>query len=97
MNITSTRAADGLLRRAFSVEDIRRMTEAGVINEDERIELIEGDIVVREPRTWVHERITWVHTGPAGDGWSSIVERGPQETLTTPALPDFAIKLGEID
>jgi Uma2 family endonuclease len=49
---------------------------------------------------WVvdaNERVAWIHTGPTDDGWSSIVERGPSETLTTPALPDFAIKLGEID
>jgi hypothetical protein len=37
-----------------------------------------------------------VHTGPSADGWSSIVERGPSETLTTPALPGFAIRLADI-
>ena len=49
---------------------------------------------------WVvdaNERITWIHTGPTDDGWSSIVERGPNETLTTPTLPNFKIKLGGID
>jgi hypothetical protein len=45
-----------------------------------------------EPR----ERITWIHTGPSENGWSSIVERGPGETLTTLALPNLAIRLGEI-
>jgi hypothetical protein len=44
-----------------------------------------------------NERVTWIHTGPAGDGWASIAERGPDETLTTTALPNFAIRLGEID
>ena len=44
-----------------------------------------------------NERITWVHTGPAGEGWSSIVERGPQDLLTTDALPGFSIRLGEIE
>jgi Uma2 family endonuclease len=49
---------------------------------------------------WVidaNERITWVHTGPSGDTWSSIEQRSPNDTLTTPALPGFAIRLGEID
>ena len=48
---------------------------------------------------WVidaNERITWVHTDPSGEGWSSIVERGPKDALTTPALPGFSIRLGEI-
>ncbi len=43
------------------------------------------------------EGITWVHTGPSGDGWSSVVKCGPQDTLTTPALPGFSIRLGKID
>jgi Uma2 family endonuclease len=42
------------------------------------------------------ERITWVHTRPSGDGWSSIVERGPHETLTTAAVPGFSIRLDQI-
>src|SRR5262249_4744446 len=49
---------------------------------------------------WVidaNARTTWVHTGPSGDGWSSITEHGPQETLTTSALPAFSIRLSEID
>ena len=48
---------------------------------------------------WVvdaNERTAFVHTGPNGDGWSSIVTRGPQEALTTAALPGLSIRLGEI-
>src|SRR5262249_30191094 len=40
---------------------------------------------------------TWVHTGPSGDGWSSVVVRGPDDALVTPALPGLSIRLGEID
>jgi hypothetical protein len=43
-----------------------------------------------------NERTTFVHTGPSGDGWSSIVKYGPQDALTTSALPAFSIRLGEI-
>jgi len=49
---------------------------------------------------WVidaNEFVTWIYTVPAGDGWSSITKRGPDVALTTPALPNFAIKLAEID
>jgi len=49
---------------------------------------------------WVidaNRRMIWVHTGAPAEGWSSIVERGPTETLTTPALPGFSIRLGDID
>ena len=34
-----------LLRRRFTVEEYHQMAEAGVLSEDERVELIEGEIV----------------------------------------------------
>ncbi len=195
MNVAFTRAAEGFPRRAFTVQDLRRMIVAGVIAEDERIELIEGEVVVMSAKGYAHERvkrilniaivralpdeltmsqeitlqfadnvllepdfavfrenalvkseanfthilpgrlllavevaasslaydrglkarlyaryrvqelwvmdanerITWIHTGPSDEGWSSIVERGPREVLTTPALPDFSLCLADID
>src|ERR1700730_6693657 len=48
---------------------------------------------------WVidaNELTTFVHTGPSGDGWSSIVRRGPDDALTTTALPSLSIRIGEI-
>ena len=45
MNIIATRAAEGLPRRSFSVTEIRRMVETGIIPEDESFELIEGEVV----------------------------------------------------
>jgi Uma2 family endonuclease len=53
----------------------------------------------RVKELWVidaNERVTWVHTEPDGDRWASIVERRPHEALTTPALPGFSVRLGEI-
>src|SRR5215472_3381674 len=195
MNVAVTTAAEGFPRRAFTVDDIARMIEAGIIGEDEKFELIEGEIVMMASKGIAHERIksalniavvralpddltmgvevtlrltdttmlepniavfpkalfrrsstgfarldpgeaclvievavsnlaydkglkarlyarhrvkefwvidanegvTYVHTGPDGDGWSSVVKCGPQDTLATPALPGFSIRLGEID
>jgi Uma2 family endonuclease len=194
MNVAVTTAAEGFPRRAFTVEDIGRMMEAGVIREDERFELVEGEIVMMSAKGIAHERIksaltvaisralpdhltiaveatlrlsdtlmlepdvavfpkslfqkstsfvhldrgeahliievaasslaydkdlkarlyarhgvkefwvidansrsTWVHTRPSGDEWASIVERGPEDALTTPTLPGFSLRLGAID
>jgi Uma2 family endonuclease len=194
MNVAVTTAAEGFPRKAFTVEDISRMIEAGVIHEDEKFELVEGEMVMMAAKDTAHERIksaltvaisralpddltigveatlrladmtmlepdiavfpkevfkrattfaqldpgeahlvievaasslaydkglkarlyahhgvrefwvidantrsTWMHTGPSGDGWSSIAELGPQDVLTTPALSGFSIRLGEID
>ena len=52
------------------------------------------------PEFWVidaNERTAWVHTGPSGETWSSIIERGPNDRLTTPALPGLSIRLGDIE
>jgi Uma2 family endonuclease len=57
MNVAWTRAAEGYPRRAFAVRDVRRMIEAGVIGEDEKFELIEGEIVPVSPSHDPHERI----------------------------------------
>jgi Uma2 family endonuclease len=195
MNVAVTTAAEGFPRRAFTVDEIARMIEAGIIGEDERFELVEGEVVMMASKGIAHERIksalniavvralpddltmgvevtlrltdktmlepdiaefpkalfrktstgfarldpgeaclvievavsslaydrglkaklyarhrvkefwvidanegvTYVHTGPDGDGWSSIVTYGPQHALTTPALPGFSVKLDEID
>src|SRR5262249_18366640 len=57
MNIAVTRAAEGLPRRAFTVEDIRRLVEVGVLAEDEMIELVEGEIVVMSAKGYAHDLI----------------------------------------
>ena len=38
----TTNAAEGLLRRRFTVAELDQMAEAGILSEDERIELIGG-------------------------------------------------------
>ena len=45
----------------------------------------------------VNERITWIHSAPSAEGWASITMRNPDEGLTSPILPNFTIKLSEID
>src|SRR5271156_447221 len=50
-----TRAAEGFDRRSFTVAEILRMQDAGIIAEDENFELIEGEIVPMQAKTHVHE------------------------------------------
>ena len=51
----TTTAAEGLPRRRFTVAELERMTEAGILEEDERIELIGGEIVPMSPKGNQHE------------------------------------------
>jgi Uma2 family endonuclease len=50
-----TRAAEGFDRRAFTVDEVLRMQEVGIISEQENFELIEGEIVPMQAKTHVHE------------------------------------------
>jgi Uma2 family endonuclease len=188
MRANVTRAAEGFDRRSFTVSEILRMQDAGVISEDENFELIEGEIVPMQAKTHVHELIksalnlgiaralpdqlwlgvettiylsantfvepdlvvypkgikleevkgwdillaievavtslaydrglkarlyarhgvkelwvidgdkrrTFIYSGPEAADWRTLVERGPDETLTSAALPGFSVRLESI-
>jgi hypothetical protein len=55
MNIEWTRAADGLPRRTFSARDVSAMVKAGILAAHDRIELIEGDLVVMSGKGCAHD------------------------------------------
>ena len=57
MNAPVTLAAEGLPRRAFTVADVERMVEVGLIDPDERIELIGGELVPMSPKGARHEAL----------------------------------------
>ena len=57
MRANVTRAAEGFDRRSFTVAEILRMQDAGIISEDENFELIEGEIVPMQAKTHIHEII----------------------------------------
>ena len=52
-----TRAAEGFDRRAFTVSEILRMQDAGILSEDENFELIEGEIVAMQAKGPIHETL----------------------------------------
>ena len=41
-------------RRRFTVEEYRKMGEAGIFHEDDRVELIDGEVVEMSPIGWRH-------------------------------------------
>jgi len=55
----TTQAAEGLMRRRWSVAEIEAMTTLGVLAEDERFELIGGEIVPMSPKGLRHERLKY--------------------------------------
>jgi Uma2 family endonuclease len=53
----TTQAAEGLMRRRWTVAEIEAMVAAGVILEDERFELIGGEVVPMSPKGSRHENV----------------------------------------
>ena len=60
-----TSAAEGLPRRRFTVAEVEAMVAAGVMEEDERVELIGGELVPMSPKGNQHE----VVKSALLDGW----------------------------
>jgi Uma2 family endonuclease len=91
----TTQAAEGLPRRRFTVAELERMTELGILSEDERIELIGGEVVPMSPKGARHEALKiWLN-----DLWSrtkpTTLLLAPETTFRlspdTYLEPDFVI------
>src|SRR5258708_3596992 len=50
-------AAHSLERRLFSADEVLRMVEAGILGEDEHVELLEGELVVTPPQGPAHAAV----------------------------------------
>ncbi|MBX9843844.1 MAG: Uma2 family endonuclease [Xanthobacteraceae bacterium] len=100
MNVAVTRAAEGFPRRAFTVEDVSRMIEAGVIHEDEKFELVEGEIVMKAAKGIAHERIKSALTVAISRALSDDLTIGVEATLRladrTMLEPDVAVFSKEV-
>jgi Uma2 family endonuclease len=65
-----TTAAEGLPRRRFTIAEVEAMVAAGVMDEDERVELIGGELVPMSPKGNHHEVVKaalidrWVRRRP---------------------------------
>lgn len=57
MNVLVTRSGDGLIRRGFTVTDLDRMVETGVIGHEERIEVVYGDLLPMAAKGPFHETL----------------------------------------
>jgi hypothetical protein len=86
-----TSAAEGLPRRRFTVAEVEAMVAAGVMEEDERVELIGGELVPMSPKGSHHEVLKaallrrWYRAAP------DEVDLVPETTfrLLTPASSSF--------
>lgn len=82
-------------RRRFSVADLEAMVAARIIGDDERLELINGDIIAMSPKGRRHETLKialayrWIRACPPN--CMVAQETGFRPTSTTYLEPDFLI------
>jgi Uma2 family endonuclease len=88
-----SQAAEGLARRRWTVAEIEAMVQAGIIDEHERFELIDGEVVPMSPKGIRHEVIKgklnkwWMQRLPLGIEF--IPETTFQLNETSFLEPDF--------
>lgn len=89
----TTQAAEGLMRCRWSVAEIEEIVRAGILAEDERFELIGGEVVPISPKGIRHERVkgalakNWYRRLP--DGIELIQETTFRLNEDTFVEPDF--------
>jgi Uma2 family endonuclease len=90
-----TSAAEGLPRRRFTVAEVEAMVAAGVMEEDERVELIGGELVPMSPKGNHHEVMKaallrrWYRAAP--DGFGLVPETTFRLSEDTYLEPDVVI------
>jgi Uma2 family endonuclease len=84
-----------ITRRPFSVEEYYRMAEAGVLAEDERVELIEGEIIAMSPIGNRHmvcvNRLNWMFSGLVGGAAIVSVQNPIRLDHYSAPQPDIAL------
>jgi Uma2 family endonuclease len=82
-------------RRVFSVDDYYRMVEVGLLKEDERVELIEGEVIRMSPIGSRHAacvaRLTKLFSRLAGDGAIVWVQNPVRLNDFSEPQPDVAL------
>ena len=95
MNAPVRRLDPDLPRRRFSVAEVVRMTELGLFLEDERLEIIDGEIIPMSPRGYRHEGLKgainrlWGRLCP--DGYDYVPETGLYLSDFVYLEPDFVV------
>lgn len=84
-----------LLRRRFTVEDYHRMAQVGIFTEDDRVELLEGDIVMMTPIGSRHAscvaRLTHLFTSALGQRAIVWVQNPLRLRADSEPQPDLAL------
>jgi Uma2 family endonuclease len=96
----ATRGAEGLPRWRFTVAEVEAMVRAGILDEDERVELIRGELVPMSPKGSRHELLKtalmrqWLKLAP--DGVQVAQATTFRLSADTYLEPDFVVYPDEV-
>jgi Uma2 family endonuclease len=57
MTIHMPPGPDGVAKRAFTADDVRRMVEAQILDEGEHVELVDGELIEMPAKGFAHDRV----------------------------------------
>ncbi len=97
----TTQAAEGLPRRRWSVAEVEAMVARGIISEDERFELIGGEVVPMCPKGARHEivrsKLAFYMTRRASEDVMVVAEAQMNLTDDAYVLPDILVHPASIN
>ncbi len=86
--------------RRFTVEEYEKLGETGFFQPDERVELLDGEIVTMAPiGKWIvnlADACVEVYRQPQGDDYAEHFRRTPGQTLVSLAFPERAMPVAEL-
>ena len=85
-------------RKKFTTDDVLRMVRAGILDEDDRLELIEGELLVVSPQDPIHasavQRLTRKLVRAYGDAFQVRVQLPIRASAVSLPEPDLAVVRG---
>jgi hypothetical protein len=89
-----------VVRRALTVADYHRMGEAGILTRQDRVELIEGELIALSPIGSGHSgtvnALTRMLVQLVGDRYTSVSHVGRDGALEPALLPGVTIPVGTL-
>ncbi|MFN0305451.1 MAG: hypothetical protein ACKVQU_34455 [Burkholderiales bacterium] len=91
-------------RRLFSVEEYHRMVEVGILGSNDRIELVDGELVTmapigKWPEFWIldrEHRALEIHREPGAKGYRITLRPDASESIAPAAVPGLVINVGDL-
>jgi hypothetical protein len=94
------------VRRRFTADDYERMGDAGILRAEDRVELVDGEVVAMSPigsrhgaavdRANLNERVLLRFTAPDRGVYGTRRKDGPEQLVTPHVLPASVVSADDL-